>query len=487
MVSSTSGTGSDAEPTSTAKSSPVIQPAAISSTTVAGGESKDQETEDDKGSTADKVQSTSTANPAPVLSETHPTGKEETIGKNDPPIDPNKEDMPKEKLSQRTGKVIQKMEEAKKGKEEQPPAQALNRKPEPDWEQHKPGPNDETLTPKDQLAPRPDWYKKDTIDDIERSMLPEWFDSSASHRTPETYLKAREKIIEISDSIANRNVTNAMIRRVIVGDAGSLQRLRTFLVNWGVINEDAINDSAPTPASLRSDLKRRRKFTENMKGDLIMAVVQQAKRRKTDENDSDHDMGVASSSSSFIPIDWEEVASQVGHGASAEDCQQNFMMATLKDEPPAPSTERPITPDTSRETSKAEANTSSSSNEHSPYLTKEAMQKEFVRDLVERSDPETLREVFDAAMKSSGCNLCESQAASILGLQLTRTVEEARGYEVDLASRLSRLVDLRMQKLENRMAMMDDIEAILEAEKVALELERRDLYTARCRHWFGGV
>jgi len=26
----------------------------------------------------------------------------------------------------------------------------------------------------------------------------------------------------------------------------------------------------------------------------------------------------------------------------------------------------------------------------------------------------------------------------------------------------------------------------LEAERVALELERRDLYTARCRHWFQG-
>ena len=36
-------------------------------------------------------------------------------------------------------------------------------------------------------------------------------------------------------------------------------------------------------------------------------------------------------------------------------------------------------------------------------------------------------------------------------------------------------------------AMMDDVEGILEAERVALEMERRDLYTARCRHWFGGI
>ena len=110
-----------------------------------------------------------------------------------------------------------------------------------------------------------------------------------------------------------------------------------------------------------------------------------------------------------------------------------------------------------------------------------------LKDLIERSDPQVIREVFDAAMKASHGNLVESQAASLLGLQLTRTVEEARGHEVDLAARLARLVDIRMQKLENRMAMMDDVEAIAEAEKIALELERRDLYTTRCRHWFGGM
>ncbi|OEU09428.1 hypothetical protein FRACYDRAFT_145042, partial [Fragilariopsis cylindrus CCMP1102] len=81
-----------------------------------------------------------------------------------------------------------------------------------------------------------EWYKRDGIDEIERTMLPEWFNSSAPHRTPETLLKSREKIIEMSEALANRNVTNAMIRRTVLGDAGSLHRLRSFLVRWGVIN-----------------------------------------------------------------------------------------------------------------------------------------------------------------------------------------------------------------------------------------------------------
>ena len=128
----------------------------------------------------------------------------------------------------------------------------LPSRPIPQWVQHKPGPNDETVTPADQLTPKPFWYSRSEISDVERKMLPEWFNSSAPHRTPQSYMTAREKMIEMSDQVANRNLTNSMIRRTIPGDAGSLHRLRSFLVDWGLINEDGINDSAPTPAVLRA-------------------------------------------------------------------------------------------------------------------------------------------------------------------------------------------------------------------------------------------
>ena len=95
--------------------------------------------------------------------------------------------------------------------------------------------------------------------------------------------------------------------------------------------------------------------------------------------------------------------------------------------------------------------------------------------------------MLNTAIEATNFNPGEAQAASLLGLHVTQAVENARGHEIELGLRLSKLLDARMQKLENRMAMLDDVEGILEAEKVALEMERRDLYTARCRHWFGGV
>jgi hypothetical protein len=352
-----------------------------------------------------------------------------------------------------------------------PQVKSLTSKPAPQWEQHRPTPNDETITTADQLPPKPEWYKRDGIDEIERTMLPEWFNSSAPHRTPETFLKSREKIIEMSEALANRNVTNAMIRRTVLGDAGSLHRLRSFLVRWGVINKDGINDSAPTPASLRPDLKRSAVFNDDIKDDLIVAVTQQAKKRKLEKAHNDDANVVPSSISSF---DWEEVAALVGHGVSAEDCQRNFMMTPLSKESSS----------TSNVTQEIDGVASA---KIEPNQSKGASQKEFIRNLVQSSDPEVRRKMFDAAMEATCGDVVESQAASLLGLHTTKALEDSRGHEIDLAVRLSKLMDARMQKLENRMAMMDDVEAILEAEKMALEMERRDLYTARCRHWFGGV
>mmetsp|Transcript_18316 Transcript_18316/g.37797 ORF Transcript_18316/g.37797 Transcript_18316/m.37797 type:complete len:281 (-) Transcript_18316:89-931(-) len=280
-------------------------------------------------------------------------------------------------------------------------------------------------------------------------MLPEWFDSSAAHRTPESYLQAREKIITISEALSNRNVTNAMIRRSILGDAGSLQRLRTFLVNWGIINRDGINDSAPTTASLRPSVKRAAIFTNDMREILLLAVTEQASKKRK-----------LAATSTSLSLDWEEIAQKVGYGVSAEKCRENFMTAPLQQD----TTAMDVSSDD------AEANNS----------------QQFVQDLVSKSNPQVVQKVFDVALEATD-SLEETKSASLLGLQLTQALENSRGHEVDLAVRLSKLLDARMQKLENRMAMMDDVEGILEAEKVALEMERRDLYTARCRHWFGGV
>ena len=369
--------------------------------------------------------------------------------------------------------------------------EALKKRPAPQWEQFKPGPNDETITPAELLTPKPSWYHSDKISSLERTMLPEWFNGSASHRTPAFYKKTRERMIHISSELANRNLTNAIIRRSIVGDVGSLHRLRNFLVEWGLINEDGINDSAPTPATLREELasssanKKQKRgavtdgqiaiganaFNAQLRSLLLRVVIQQSKE-------------VASDGGSVV-IDWDHVAEQIGHGVSASDCEREFLTMPLcggSDKPEGPETAVAAAPAPTSATSDQQSRVGS---EEAGMIMEEFRQQVFL-DLARESNPAVVSAVVRAALQATDNNLPEAQKAALIGLVSSRALEHARSEEAALSSTLSELVSQRMQKLENRMAMMDDIEGMLEAERVALELERRDLYTARCRHWFGG-
>jgi hypothetical protein len=312
-------------------------------------------------------------------------------------------------------------------------------------------------------------------------MLPEWFDGSAPHRTPQSYRETREQIMVMSDRLGNRHVTATLVRRSIVGDAGSLIRLHNFLNNWGFINEDAINDTTPTGSGLRQEGsalvpdKKRTVWDEHRRDELMEAVVEQANRNKrpklaTEEIPVDD---------TFIPIDWDAVAERVGHGTSSVDCEREFLSMPIQDstKSDAPG-ERSITPD---------INSSDHHNASSEAASLASLRESIFREIVEKSKPEVLRAVTDAALKATNNDLTDAQRVAIAGLVAGQAAERARSEEDALARILSELVDHRMQKIENRMALMDDLEGILEAERVCLELERRDLYTARCRHWFGGT
>lgn len=360
-----------------------------------------------------------------------------------------------------------------------PQVVGLKKRPAPQWEQHTPGANDEMQVDPANKTPPPEWYKADAVSDLEYSLLPEWFDGSAPHRTTQSYLKARETMIQMSDTLGNRYITSTMVRRCIPGDAGSLMRLHACLSSYALINDDAMNDSAPTPLVLQkpSELKGPAAWNETLRDDLMEAVVEQqsSKRPKLDPNSMDTDS--TASSSSFLPLNWDAVAAKVGHGTTPNDCEREFLALPLdEDIKNGAPREGSITPDGEpRDTDKTTTS----------KLTKLEIQQEIFQELVAKSDPSVIHAVTEASLKATD-KLADAQKAGIYGLVAGQAAQEARSHEDSVARVLSEIVDLRMKKLENRMSLMDDIEGMLEAERIALELERRDLYTARCRTWFGG-
>jgi len=369
----------------------------------------------------------------------------------------------------------------------------LDKKPVSHWQHQIPSANDENLTDPKARTKKPAWFHPTWASSLERTLLPEWFDRSASHRTEESYLKARSTMIHISNKLENRFVTSTLARRSLPGDVGSLHRLHSFLTSYLWINEDGKNDSTPTPPSLQQLPQLTQKvWTEMRREDLIRAVAEVSQKHSNYKQKVDvgvDPMEVASGAgngakninagNSFVSIDWIVIAQKVG--ASPGDCEREFLAMPLDHSAVVGTngaTERPLTPDT-------KAGESPRSRARSKTPKDELAQEALLRSLVEETSPEVRKSVAEAALKATGRDLPAAQCAARLGLVASQTAKTAQAHAETVSRLGSQVLDQRMQKLECRMALMDDLEGMLEAERVALELERRDLYTTRCRDWFG--
>ena len=287
-------------------------------------------------------------------------------------------------------------------------------------------------------------------------------------------------ILEMSNTIGpDHYLTATMVRRSIPGDAGSLLRLHAFLTSHSMINQNAINESAPTPMILMNNHNSNKKAKvttndwdtdEGLKMNLMQAVVEYS---RTMANSKDH-----------VDMDWNAIATVVGHGVTGTECEHQFLTMSIP-------TEKNLNDNTLRSTTNMDGSITpdvvSVSTTYDPSSTIQQMQQNWMADLVNRVDPTVLRTVTTAALSSTNGDLPQAQKAALLGCIVHDTVDMVQEQETRVVQILSEVMELRMQRIESRLSTLDDVEDMLEAERVALELERRELYTARCRHWFGGT
>ncbi len=303
----------------------------------------------------------------------------------------------------------------------------------------------------------PSWYDSNAVSKVEKTVLPEWFNKSAVHRTEETYIVARERILKVARKSAAKYLTATSVRRCVPGDAGSIMRLHRFLVTWGFINGSAIGDSAPLqvtketpPESIPASEK---KWSAQMTIALGLAVDEfSSRKRQLDDGAEDK-----------IHIDWDGVAKKVGGKMTPDDCYQKFLSTDFSDNQSVSSNVKIVdmsatAEDTSRE--------------------------DLIADLIDGVKPQVAQVVIDAALNATNGDVSTAKRAAVLGAISSQAVERAQKEEAATSHILQQILDLRMAKLENRLSLLDDLEGMLDAERVALELERRDLYTNRCRHWF---
>jgi hypothetical protein len=94
------------------------------------------------------------------------------------------------------------------------------------------------------------WFDMDTVHDIEKRALPEFFDGKNPQKTPEMYLKYRNFMINTYRKDLGIYLTATECRKFLTGDVCSIMRIHQFLEHWGLINYGV--DPRNRPFSLNS-------------------------------------------------------------------------------------------------------------------------------------------------------------------------------------------------------------------------------------------
>lgn len=97
------------------------------------------------------------------------------------------------------------------------------------------------------IPPFTSWFEIETIHDIEKRGLPEFFSGKFASKTPSVYRQLRDFMIRTWRKAPSRYLTATAARRHLYGDACSILRVHNFLEHWGLINHKVSAEKQPAP------------------------------------------------------------------------------------------------------------------------------------------------------------------------------------------------------------------------------------------------
>merc|ERR1712157_278431 len=203
---------------------------------------------------------------------------------------------------------------------------------------------------------------------------------------------------------------------------------------------------------------------------LLQYVVLHSKISQTDEDES------------IETVDWELVANEMNARVKAtspispSQCREQFLCMTIPNqednkELSPQSKKRKLENNSYISLLKSMVSTSSGTSEVIQNILE---QQE--KNLIEGYQEETNAEHFQNLQSTT---LLETLSTSLTQKQAQEEINHLHTITLEILNQ-------RMLKFENRMNnLLKDVEDLCNVERMCLELERRDLFTARCRHWFG--
>eukprot|EP00011_Vannellida_sp_DIVA3-517-6-12_P005024 CAMPEP_0114609804 /NCGR_PEP_ID=MMETSP0168-20121206/3274_1 /TAXON_ID=95228 ORGANISM="Vannella sp., Strain DIVA3 517/6/12" /NCGR_SAMPLE_ID=MMETSP0168 /ASSEMBLY_ACC=CAM_ASM_000044 /LENGTH=834 /DNA_ID=CAMNT_0001820727 /DNA_START=82 /DNA_END=2583 /DNA_ORIENTATION=+ len=92
------------------------------------------------------------------------------------------------------------------------------------------------------------WFSYESIHEIERRGMPEFFDGRSASKTPEVYMDYRNFMVQAYEQNPTQYLTQTAVRRNLAGDVCAICRVHAFLEHWGLINYRVNPDMFPVPA-----------------------------------------------------------------------------------------------------------------------------------------------------------------------------------------------------------------------------------------------
>lgn len=91
------------------------------------------------------------------------------------------------------------------------------------------------------------WFDYNSIHEVEKRAMPEFFNGRNKSKTPEIYLAYRNFMVDTYRLNPTEYITSTACRRNLAGDVCAIMRVHAFLEQWGLINYQVDTDSRPTP------------------------------------------------------------------------------------------------------------------------------------------------------------------------------------------------------------------------------------------------
>ncbi|KAJ7991618.1 hypothetical protein DPEC_G00285770 [Dallia pectoralis] len=91
------------------------------------------------------------------------------------------------------------------------------------------------------------WFNYNSIHQIEKRALPEFFNGNNKSKSPEIYLAYRNFMIDSYRLNPQEFLSSTSCRRNLTGDVCSVMRVHSFLEQWGLVNYQVDAESRPLP------------------------------------------------------------------------------------------------------------------------------------------------------------------------------------------------------------------------------------------------